>query len=85
MDGIGPEHIRFIFDEVGSTAEAIDDTADTMQTEDCCTVPGCGHWESAHERNHCRTCHTVGEAARKGSGFKPGACLHYYYPPRTED
>lgn len=46
-----------------------------------CSVPGCGHPESEHVRCHCTVCHTVSEAVRKASGFKPGLCVHYYFPP----
>jgi hypothetical protein len=80
MEGSRPEY--FILDEVGGTAEAIDNTADTVQAEDCCTVPGCGHWESQHERNHCRVCHTEDTGLGRPEDRK---CQHYFFPPLGKD
>lgn len=69
MDGMRPD--LFILDEVGGTTEA----------PDRCCVPGCAHPESVHKRCHCETCHTMSETVRKATGFKPGLCVHYYFPP----
>lgn len=79
MDDQRPD--PFILLGVGDTAGVIDDTADMVQEGDRCSVPGCGHRESVHMRNHCRECHGVDRAVRKAQGLKPGMCLHYYFPP----
>lgn len=82
MDGQRPD--PFILVGVGDTAEVIDDTADMVQEGDRCSVPGCGHMESQHQRCHCQVCHRVSETVRKATGFKPGLCVHYYFPPKKE-
>jgi hypothetical protein len=85
MEGMRPD--LFVFDEVGGTADAIDDTADTVQEGDRCSVPDCGHPESVHRRSHCTVCHAVGH----GPGAPPQVglvglplCLHWYFPPKEE-
>lgn len=82
MDGMRPD--PFLLDEVGGTAEAIDNTADILQEGDGCTVPGCGHWESEHIRGHCSMCHAVGHRHRAPYPGTRGQCLHYYFPPRED-
>ncbi len=68
MDEPGRETVPLVFESVLGELPTI--------TGPACSVPGCGHWESEHQRNHCSMCHAYNPHDR--------TCLHYYFPPKVE-